>query len=546
MVDRRTASQSIDAAKSAHRSMQHSGIVRRPVVMTAKIRACILATSFATSCRAGEAADETGISSSTAADASDTSGASSEAEAEGSEGSSAPGESSGSSASTDVSSTSGDPPACEGIEPPTDGFHVTVDGTPEGDGSIDAPWDLATALAHPAAVTPGSTIWVHGGAYPGPFTSTLTGTTEAPIVVRAMPGERATLDGTGIAGGAPDWMRLEGAHTWLWGFEITTTHTDPGFTVATAFSIAGTGIKLVNLVVHDVFNNGFFQSAVDLEIYGTLFYNVGHNASGGGDDSYGYPMYVQNLEGNKLIEDNVVMNNFSFGLHAYTEGGYLEQISLVGNVWFNNGVASPGEGKRDDILLGPVNNPARAIEVRDNAVWAHASDVRAVRFGYGAPNEDIELVGNYFVGQTLFSDPWSSITMTDNTFFSAPTGEIDPAAHPRNTYLDAPPAQNEIRVRANRYEPGRAHVIVYNWEDADTVAVDLEAALEPGTAFEIRNAQTFWEPPVASGVFDGNAIDLPMAEVTPTPSHVAPDDILPSERTGRAFHVFVVVPTACP
>jgi hypothetical protein len=35
MVDRRTPSQSIDAGKSAHRSMQHSAIERRPVVMTA-------------------------------------------------------------------------------------------------------------------------------------------------------------------------------------------------------------------------------------------------------------------------------------------------------------------------------------------------------------------------------------------------------------------------------------------------------------------------------------------------------------------------------
>ena len=48
---------------------------------------------------------------------------------------------------------------------------------------------------------------------------------------------------------------------------------------------------------------------------------VGHNAfgTGAGDDPYGYPMYLQNLEGNKLVEDNVVMNNYSFGLHAYTE-----------------------------------------------------------------------------------------------------------------------------------------------------------------------------------------------------------------------------------
>ncbi len=38
-----------------------------------------------------------------------------------------------------------EPPTCE-THDPTEGFHVTLDGTPEGDGSLDAPWDLQAAL----------------------------------------------------------------------------------------------------------------------------------------------------------------------------------------------------------------------------------------------------------------------------------------------------------------------------------------------------------------------------------------------------------------
>src|SRR5881227_3772854 len=48
---------------------------------------------------------------------------------------------------------------------PAPNFYVSPTGSPSGDGSFTEPWDLATALAGPAAVTPGSTIWLRGGMY---------------------------------------------------------------------------------------------------------------------------------------------------------------------------------------------------------------------------------------------------------------------------------------------------------------------------------------------------------------------------------------------
>src|SRR3990170_4383037 len=64
-----------------------------------------------------------------------------------------------------------------------------------GNGSMERPWDLATALAHPAAVKPGDTIWIRGGTYKGAFTSRLAGAPDAPIVLRQYPGERVVVDG---------------------------------------------------------------------------------------------------------------------------------------------------------------------------------------------------------------------------------------------------------------------------------------------------------------------------------------------------------------
>src|SRR5919108_2515803 len=91
--------------------------------------------------------------------------------------------------------------SCEVVQPVVTGpagreFFASPTGSASGDGSLANPWDLATALAGPAAVTPGSTIWLRGGMYAdGPYLghgylSDLTGTPDAPIVVRQYPGER--------------------------------------------------------------------------------------------------------------------------------------------------------------------------------------------------------------------------------------------------------------------------------------------------------------------------------------------------------------------
>lgn len=74
-------------------------------------------------------------------------------------------------------------------------FFVAPDGSAKGEGSEESPWDLATALMHPAAAQPGDTIWLRGGTYvvEDPTTK-LRGTEAAPIRVRQFPGERAMID----------------------------------------------------------------------------------------------------------------------------------------------------------------------------------------------------------------------------------------------------------------------------------------------------------------------------------------------------------------
>ena len=108
----------------------------------------------------------------------------------------------------------------------TQHFYVSPTGTPSGNGSINNPWDLATALAHPPSVKPGATIWLRGGVYHGTFLSTLSGTAGAPIIVRAYSTERVTLN-SGVEEGVV--LGIAGSHTWFWGLEITAGSTERFF-----------------------------------------------------------------------------------------------------------------------------------------------------------------------------------------------------------------------------------------------------------------------------------------------------------------------------
>ena len=111
--------------------------------------------------------------------------------------------------------------ACPAEAAPPAEYYVSPTGTAGGTGSSSNPWDLQTALHHPAVVQPGDTIWLRGGTYHGNFFCELNGTAIAPIYVRQFPAERVIIDGA--ASGAATLEVAGASYTWFWGFEITSS-----------------------------------------------------------------------------------------------------------------------------------------------------------------------------------------------------------------------------------------------------------------------------------------------------------------------------------
>jgi hypothetical protein len=113
------------------------------------------------------------------------------------------------------------------------------------------------------------------------------------------------------------------------------------------------------------------------------------------------------------------------------------------------------------------------------------------------------------------------------------------ATHPNNTYRTVAqrPSGQAIFVRPNKYEAGRAHIVIYNWDRTDTASVDLSnTGLAPGEAFEILDIQNLYGAPVASGTFTGAPVTVPLNQTTVTP----PIGTNPPPHTDKEFNTFLV------
>jgi hypothetical protein len=430
-------------------------------------------------------------------------------------------------------------------------FHVTVTGTAAGDGSEAMPWDLPTALAHPAAVQPGDVIWLHGGTYviDGNVTATLTGTEEAPIIVRQAAGEHATIDMGSDAGNA---IAIMGGYTWYWGFEVTSSSDDrwaPAWLPDNQIPPArgqnlalydAPGTKLINLVTHDTASAiGFWVGAIDAEIYGCLIYFNGFDAS---DRGHGHAIYVQNQNGTKRIRDNIMFGQYSYGVHGYTEGGFIDNLDIEGNISFSNGMVSTISDGTTNILVGGAQI-AHLPRVASNATWFDPGEGgMSINLGYGDV-ENATVVDNVAVGPggALGVTDIGTSTIMGNVVYG-PLSGFDAAAFPDNEwYTDTAPTGTMVIVRPNAYDPDRAHVAVYNWDDVPTVDADLSALLVEGDGFELRDAQDYYGEPVAVGTYDGVSIAIPMT--TTSTAAVIGEPATPYLHTSAQFGAFVLLRT---
>ncbi len=484
---------------------------------------------------------------------------------------------------------------------PPRSLYVAPNGSASGNGSITSPWDLVTALNQPRGVFPNDTIWLRGGTYRADFVSNLTGQSGKPIVLRQYPGERATIDGKfSIMGNYATYWGFEVMYS---DPARITSQIGPDPTNVPrndkAVTLIGKFNKLINLVVHDM-GDGIFatSNSEGAEIYGCVVYNSGWQ---GGDGGYGNNLYMQNQGAQKRVLDNVLFNSFLFGIQIYgSDQASIRNFYIQGNSIFGGGepVASTYGNARNIVEWGGGAGMHGDITYDQNSIFHRQGTDGAMQLNAAGalPGNNLTFSNNIVHGQSFFAE-WQNYTVTNNLFTSGTTplsgqdvlislrllSGQSPSAHTWNnntymapaastqlpfylvsscapncngllfsawrsatgydansSYISGAPTSNMVIVRPNQYESGRGLITVWNWTGAPTVSVNVSGVLTAGQTFAIRHVYNLFGAPVASGVYNGTAISIPLTGYTPPRPIGMPNT---PASTGVLFNVFLLSTT---
>ena len=368
-------------------------------------------------------------------------------------------------------------------------WFVAPDGKSAGRGTKADPWDIESTLSGRRGVRPGDTVYLLGGIYrrrPNEqFEVKLAGEVGKPVHVRAAPGERATIDG-GLLVSEPS------AYLWVWDLEILVSEPQPANPVSPGshpkdFTRPWGGLnvrggrhnKYINLVIHDCRQGvSWWVGDTDSELHGCLIYDNGWPAT---DRGHGHAIYTQNDQGTKTISDNIMTGGHSYTLHAYgSSRAYVNNYHVEGNVCY---AAGP-------FLVGG-DRPGEGIRVVSNYLYGVG-----MRIGYGAPhNEDCVVRDNVIVNAGLDIKNYRKVENEGNLILAE---------------KDERPPGVRVVFRPNKYDKDRANLVIFNWDQKPTVAVDAATFLRPGDTFRLMNPRDFFGKPVLTGRFDGDPIEVPV------------------------------------
>lgn len=397
-------------------------------------------------------------------------------------------------------------------------------GSASCNGSQSCPWDLQTALNKP--LVGGDQLLLGGGIYAGNFTSTLNGKGTQIVVQPQDPTFPPRINGQLSFG--------SGGYVTVQGIEFFNSNTNRSLTTEPdCFYLAAPSINLIHNVIHDCGADGvgFWSADTNSVAYGNVIYYNGYNAS---DRGHGHGIYVQNAApSTKLIQDNVILNQFGWGIQAYTEGGNIDNITLRGNFLSMNGSLATVGLNENIIVDGYV---VAHNDVLDSNVAYYPAGGRPtnVDLGYYSGVASASITSNYFVGGAYSLNLRGSATVTSNSI-TTPVLDFNTKSYPANTY-SAPSLA--VVVRPDLYEAGRANVAIFNTAKSPVKSVTVPVAAlgyANGAWVTVATAEDYYGVHRSFQV-SGGAITLPLTGWTvATPiGWKAPASTLP------AFGIFIL------
>ncbi|MES2773716.1 MAG: hypothetical protein V4722_06005 [Bacteroidota bacterium] len=332
-------------------------------------------------------------------------------------------------------------------------WYVSVNGLTTNSGSFTSPWPISYGLSRPSTlVLPGDTVWLRGGVYLGHFSSGLSGTGVAPVVVRNYPNERAVLMGNSSTISDEVVLTINGQYSHFIGLEITTNASTrisagsvdppPDIYTANGVYIYGQSAKLINCSIHNCPRGGigYWSTSLNAEVYGCFVFNNGYTNTSRG---HGPGLYVQNSDEAqpKRLVNSFVFNGFSIGIQFYSSSSdFLRGFLIDSCTVFNSGANTASNQSRRMNLLAAGANASNNARVRNFTVTSSifyrdtTDNTQASYMPYSSQRKNVELgtedetlwdVNVKFNNNHLYGDPaplllhkWDSGSFRNNFIYA--------------------------------------------------------------------------------------------------------------------------------
>ncbi len=119
-----------------------------------------------------------------------------------------------------------------------------------------------------------------------------------------------------------------------------------------------------------------------------------------------------------------------------------------------------------------------------------------MRIGYSAPyNENCEIRDNVIVNGDLNINRYKTVVKENNLIVRKDQKR---------------PAGVKTVLLPNRFDRNRAHLVIYNWDKAETVKVTAESFLKNGDSFRLMDPQNIFGNPIFEGTYSDDVIHLPV------------------------------------
>ena len=426
-------------------------------------------------------------------------------------------------------------------------------------------WTLSWALSSSnSTLSAGDTVYIHAGTYAGMFLATKSGTNGSPIIYRAMPGQRVTID-SGSPFNGNYTLGVNASYVWFWGLEIMSSATTKSggdetygqyswpdnigqpegiVTWPTDGTVDIPGIKIIRCIIHDT-RQGFshWSGAWNSEVTDCVFFDNGWTDAQNNGRGHNWYIQTRSMKGTVKFTNNIDERSYGEAFQLYGSGGttYGDSTYFLKNFFSEDGSAYPAHTGRNGLIRpGNVGNDDF---YQNNVSYSDMQiNLLVASDGAGVGLNRFTMTNNLMFGagaDLTLTNYTGTPTITGNKAYST---ENYSGTFSNNLWSTSKPSTwDTVVIHPFTYEKG-AHIAVLNTAGLTSKAIDFSGFLSNGDKYTVVDAQNYYGTPLATGTYSGGTVSIPLDGRAGLPATIG-NDLRQMQHTSSEFNVFVVMST---